>query len=74
MHTSAFSKQRSYASLNEISKGMQEAIKTRRFRGYFNRDVSNGVLPEFEDCEEALEACWSKRDVYQPSSGSDLLC
>jgi len=65
---------RSYASLNEIAKGMQEAIKTRRFRGYFNRDVSNGVLPEFEDCEEALEACWSKRDVYQPSSGSDLFC
>ena len=60
---------RSYASLNEIAVNMNTAIHAPRFRGYHNRDVSNGVLPELEDCEEALEACWNKRDVYEPPSG-----
>lgn len=63
---------RAYASLNEISVNMKTAMKSPRFRGYYNRDISNGVLPEIEDCEEALEACWNKRDVYQPPSGSAL--
>lgn len=64
---------RAYASLNEISTDMKVAMKSPRFRGYYNRDVSNGVLPELEDCEEALEACWNKRDVYHPPSGSGLV-
>jgi len=61
---------RAFASLNEISTDMKVAMKSPRFRGFYNRDVSNGVLPELEDCDEALEACWNKRDVYQPPSGS----
>jgi hypothetical protein len=60
---------RAYGSLNTVATEMKEGMKTTRFRGYFNRDVVNGVLPEMEDCEEALEACWNKRDVYLPSSG-----
>jgi len=60
---------RAYASLNKIATDMQEAIKPNRFRGYYSRDVLNGVLPELEDCEEAVEGCWSKCDVYQPPSG-----
>ena len=63
---------RAYASLNDISVNMKTAMKSTRFRGYCNRDIANGVIPELEDCEEALEACWNKRDVYQPPSGSDL--
>jgi len=63
---------RAYASLNAIAMDMKAAMKSPRFRGYYNRDVSNSVLPELEDCEEALEACWNKRDIYQPPSGSGL--
>lgn len=65
---------RAYASLNEIATDMKMATKTPRFRGFYNRDVSNGVLPELEDCEEALESCWNKRDVYEPPLGSGLGC
>jgi hypothetical protein len=63
---------RAFASLNEIATDMKVAMKSPRFKGFYNRDVSNGVLPELEDCDEALEACWNKRDVYQPPSGSGL--
>jgi len=64
---------RAYCSLNEISMDMKEAMLSPRCRGYYNRDISNAVLPEVEDCEEALEACLSKRDVYHPPQGSGLV-
>lgn len=63
---------RAYTPLNEIATDMKVAMKTPRYRGFYNRDVINGVLPELEDCEEALEACWNKRDVYEPPLGSGL--
>jgi len=65
---------RAHPSLNEIAKDMKAAMKTPSFRGYHNCDVLNGVVPELEDCEEALEGCWNKRDVYEPPSGSGLRC
>ena len=37
------------------------------------RDVMNGILPEVEDCEEALEYCWNVRDAYMPPESSGLL-
>mmetsp|Transcript_13699 Transcript_13699/g.38555 ORF Transcript_13699/g.38555 Transcript_13699/m.38555 type:complete len:764 (-) Transcript_13699:2611-4902(-) len=61
---------RAFASLNKTASDMKAVMKTLRFRGYYNRDVSNGVLPEMEDCEEALESCFNKRDIYRPPSGS----
>jgi len=63
---------RAYTALNDIATGMKDATKTPRNRGFYNRDISNGVLPELEDCEEALEECWNKRDVYEPPLGSGL--
>ena len=63
---------RAYTPLNEIATDMKVAMKAPRYRGFYNRDVINGVLPELEDCEEALEACWNKRDVYEPPLGSGL--
>ncbi len=63
---------RAYTALNEIATDMKDGMKYGCNRGFYNRDVSNGVLPELEDCEEALEACWNKRDVYMPPSGSGL--
>ena len=63
---------RAYTPLNEIATDMKLTMRTTRYRGLYNRDVINGVLPELEDCEEALEACWNKRDVYEPPLGSGL--
>jgi len=64
---------RAYWSLNEIAMDMKKSMLSSRCRGYYNRDISNAVLPEAEDCEEALEACLSKRDVYHPPQGSGLV-
>lgn len=61
---------RAYYSLNMIAADMKSAMRGPRFRGYYNRDLMNGVLPELEDCDEALEGCWNKRDVYQPPGGA----
>ena len=63
---------RAYTALNEIATDMKDGMKNGCNRGFYNRDVSNGVLPELEDSEEAIEACWNKRDVYMPPSGSGL--
>lgn len=63
---------RAFPLLNGIAMDMKDVLKLSRFRGYYNRDIMNGVLPEREDCEEALEACFNKRDVYQPPDGSGL--
>jgi hypothetical protein len=60
---------RAFVSLDQISTNMKSTMKSPRFRGYYTRDVLNGVLPEMDDCEEALEACWEKRDLYHPPSG-----
>lgn len=42
-------------------------------RGFYNRDVSSGLLPEIEDCQETLSSLWDLRDLYQPPDGSGLV-
>jgi hypothetical protein len=41
--------------------------------GYFSRDVMAGIIPEKDDCEEALEYCWELMDVYEPPIVSGLV-
>lgn len=64
---------RRYSSLNETCLQMKEALQSSRLRGFYNRDVQQGALPEAEDCEEALSACWDLRDAYMPPDGSGLV-
>ena len=40
---------------------------------WFQRDVAQGLLPEADDCREAVSSCWDLRDSYQPPSGSGLI-
>jgi hypothetical protein len=63
---------RVYPYLNETASNMK-LVMGHRYRGYYNRDVSNGVVPEAEDCHEALENCFNIRDTYQPPDGSGLV-
>jgi hypothetical protein len=35
-------------------------------RGYFLRDVAHGILPEEDECIEALSHCLDVRDLYRP--------
>eukprot|EP00540_Astrosyne_radiata_P015515 CAMPEP_0116835484 /NCGR_PEP_ID=MMETSP0418-20121206/7572_1 /TAXON_ID=1158023 /ORGANISM="Astrosyne radiata, Strain 13vi08-1A" /LENGTH=198 /DNA_ID=CAMNT_0004465159 /DNA_START=15 /DNA_END=611 /DNA_ORIENTATION=+ len=62
---------RSYSWLHETATNMKESLSPK-FRGYHSRDVISGVLPEAEDCREALEYCFDVRDVYHPPEGSGL--
>ena len=32
-----------------------------------------GIIPEKDDCEEALEYCWELMDVYEPPIVSGLV-
>jgi hypothetical protein len=60
---------RSYVSLRETATNMRTSMGSRS-RGYVNRDIINGVLPEKEDCDEALVRVWDLCDTYAPPSGT----
>mmetsp|Transcript_21821 Transcript_21821/g.37270 ORF Transcript_21821/g.37270 Transcript_21821/m.37270 type:complete len:340 (+) Transcript_21821:403-1422(+) len=64
---------RSYPRLNSISTGFVGALHSRSNKGYFSRDVMSGLIPEQDDCEEALEYCRELVDVYEPPLGSGLV-
>eukprot|EP00980_Cylindrotheca_fusiformis_P027871 scaffold22560_cov135-Cylindrotheca_fusiformis.AAC.82 len=63
---------RMYPYLDQTSSNMK-LVMGHRYGGFYNRDVLNGVLPEAEDCHEALENCYNIRDAYQPPDGSGLV-
>jgi len=48
-------------------------LHSRSNKGYFSRDVMSGLIPEQDDCEEALEYCRELVDVYEPPLGSGLV-
>lgn len=65
---------RIYPQLHEVADNLKKAMgRSSRFRGLYNRDVMNGVLPEEGDCEEAMASCLDIRDIYQPPDGSGLV-
>jgi len=62
---------RIYPHLSEIAVQMKDALSPKS-RGYYSRDAMSGVLPEADDCEEAVSFCYDLRDVYRPPEGSGL--
>ncbi len=64
---------RSYKRLKSISTGIIDALQSRCNMGYLSRDVMSGLIPEKDDCEEALEYCRELVDVYEPPMGSGLV-
>jgi len=64
---------RSYPRLNSISTGFVDSMHSRSNKGYFSRDVMSGLIPEKDDCEDALEYCRELVDVYEPPMGSGLV-
>jgi len=63
---------RSYSQLQQVTSDMKQALSPRH-RGYYNRDVLSGVLPEVEDCQEALASCLGLCDIYRPPEASGLV-
>jgi hypothetical protein len=63
---------RAYGYAKKVANNMKDKLTLLKYKGYHNRDVTNGVLPEKEDCLEALEYCLGLRDTYHPPEGSGL--
>lgn len=63
---------RSYPRLRSISACFNNATNSRSNIGYLSRDVMTGVVPEKDDCIEAVEYCQELVDVYEPPMGSGL--
>lgn len=64
---------RTYPRLRAISTGFDDSLHSRKNMGYLTRDAMAGVVPEKDDCEEALEFCKELVDVYEPPLGSGLV-
>ena len=62
---------RRYAHLQQTAADLKRALSPK-LRGFYNRHVMQGLLPEGEDCQEALESCLDLRDTYMPPQGSGL--
>ena len=62
---------RSYSYLSTVARNMKQGL-SRKFNGYHNRDVMQNILPEAEDCKEAMEHSLDLRDIYHPPDGSGL--
>ena len=63
---------RMYLHLQNVSNGFKTTLKSSKTKGYYQREVLSGTLPEMDDCDEALEQCLELRDVYEPPNGSGL--
>ena len=61
---------RSYSHLAATAQKMKDALAPR-YRGFYSRDIASGLLPEEEDCIEALSCCLDLRDAYSPPSRSE---
>lgn len=64
---------RMYPHLNTVSKDMKDALTSSKSKGFYEREVAAGTLPESDDCAEAMESCWDLRDAYEPPNGSGLV-
>ena len=56
----------------QIGAGVKDVLSSQN-RGFFNRDVANGILPEEDNCHEVLSTIYNFRDRYQPPRGSGLI-
>jgi len=68
---------RIYPFLHQTALDAQQIVSRRHkrsvSRALYNRDAVLGILPEADDCEEAVTACWDLRDSYAPPEGSGLV-
>jgi hypothetical protein len=68
---------RTYSFLYQTAVSAQQITAPRNkrsvSRSFYNRDVVMGVMPEVDDCQEAVAACLDLRDMYEPPEGSGLV-
>jgi len=62
---------RVHSHLNETGASLKDAL-SRKYTGYMTRDIMAGIVPEREDCTDALEHCMDLRDIYEPPMGGGV--
>jgi len=61
---------RRYPQLHGTASNLKDSLSPK-LRGFYNRDAMNGLLPEIDDCDEALSFCMDLRDIYRPPEGAE---
>ncbi len=56
---------RSYSHLKTTANNISQSL-SRKYQGYLSRDSTAGIVPEREDCTDALEHIMDLRDTYEP--------
>mmetsp|Transcript_20045 Transcript_20045/g.25306 ORF Transcript_20045/g.25306 Transcript_20045/m.25306 type:complete len:131 (+) Transcript_20045:1-393(+) len=56
---------RSYSHLKTTACNTSQSL-SRKYQGYLSRDSMGGIVPEREDCTDALEHIMDLRDTYEP--------
>jgi hypothetical protein len=68
---------RCYRHLYHRAQNAKEILDPRNkksmSRAMCNRDVTDGIFPEVDDCLEAISACLDLSDSYEPPVGSGLI-
>jgi len=59
---------RVHSHLHSRARGMKDSLSSK-YSGYRRKDCTAGIIPESEDCTEAMEVCDSLRDLYEPLMG-----
>ncbi|GKY91029.1 hypothetical protein MPSEU_000075700 [Mayamaea pseudoterrestris] len=62
---------RSFGFLQKTCSDMKSVFGPS-MKGFYNRDVKTGILPELEDVEHSLSLIYNLRDTYRPPEGSGL--
>lgn len=63
---------RVYPYLHQTAHDAQQMLSHRHVH-WLQRDAAQNLLPEADDCTDAVAACWDLRDSYQPPEGSGLV-
>lgn len=68
---------RIYPYLHQTAVTAQQIVAPRNRRSanraLYNRDAAGAILPDVDDCHEAISACLDLRDSYEPPEGSGLV-
>ena len=60
---------KSYFQIHQTSTNLKDAL-SKKYRGYMSRDIMANIVPEYDDCTEALEHLQTLSDIYEPPNGT----
>ena len=62
---------RFHSTVSSMAASVKDALYAPRNKGFFSRDISQGILPEEDNCHDILSTLYNLRDRYQPGGELD---